>query len=149
MIFNTIRHVSLYIISYLGLIPKNKLHILIYLADKYHLQQYGRTITNDVYFKTPVGPKGLHAKKINLNNFKITDDYGFLPDSDKKVLDYIIKKFGKDTLSDLIYCICELPEYLNSSKKEISKIEMFSKMNEFDIDDSHISISKEVFQGYF
>lgn len=147
-IYNTVKQVSLYIITNLGFIPINKLHILIYFADKYHLQQYGRTITNDTYFKTSIGPKGLYAKK-NLNNLKTIDSFDLLSDSDKNVLDYIIKKFGKYTLEELIYCFCKLPEYLNSSKKEIYKIEMFSKIEEFNIDDSHISISKEIFQGYF
>lgn len=149
MIYKTVKQATLYIISHLGLVPKNKLCILLYLADKYHLQQYGRTITNDLYFKTPIGPQGLYAKKINLNNFRTKDNYEMLSESDKKALDYVIKIFGEYTLNELIYYICELPEYLNSSKKDITKIEMFSKMDKFNIDDSVISISKEIFQGYF
>lgn len=39
-----------------GLLNKMKGIKLVWLADRYHLRQYGRTITGDVYFALPYGP---------------------------------------------------------------------------------------------
>lgn len=45
-----------YILSKLGKMDKLKLLKLVYLADKYHLIYYGRTITNDDYYAMKHGP---------------------------------------------------------------------------------------------
>ena len=48
----------------------DKIHLikLMYLADKYHLMNYGRTITGDEYFAFPKGPGG--SKTMDVLNFK-------------------------------------------------------------------------------
>ncbi len=43
-----------------------KLHVLkaVYLADRWHLRMYGRTVTNDCYFAMPYGPVASETKKM-------------------------------------------------------------------------------------
>lgn len=111
-----------YILRKLGKADKIKLVKLIYLADKYHLIRYGRTITNDDYYAMEHGPVGTTVKDIlSLDSFNISksgykyasglieiiDDNSFranpdarvsfdmLSESDKEALDFVVEKFGK------------------------------------------------------
>ncbi|MEN8265030.1 MAG: Panacea domain-containing protein [Nitrospirota bacterium] len=111
-----------YILKKVKKADKIKLVKLIYLADKYHLIRYGRTITNDDYYAMEHGPVGTTVKevlnfdefnmsrkalkyasslieKIDNNNFKAKanakNDFDMLSDSDKEALDFVIEKFGK------------------------------------------------------
>ena len=43
---------------------KLRLVKLLFLADKYHLIHYGRTVTNDEYWAMPLGPVGTTTKDI-------------------------------------------------------------------------------------
>ncbi|MHA1782015.1 MAG: Panacea domain-containing protein [Promethearchaeota archaeon] len=111
-----------YILKKIGRADKIKLTKLIYLADKYHLMKYGRTITGDKYYAMPQGPVGslvldvLNSENYSLNeeeiayfkdlinrvgefNYEIANKnknkFEYLSETDIEALDYICRKFGK------------------------------------------------------
>jgi uncharacterized phage-associated protein len=118
---STIIETIYYILKKINKADKIKLVKLIYLADKYHLIHYGRTITNDDYYAMEHGPVGTTVKDVlsfddfNIskkalryassliekvdNNFKVKSDtknaFDMLSDTDKEALDFVIQKFGK------------------------------------------------------
>jgi uncharacterized phage-associated protein len=187
MIFGVVTEAIHYILCKIGPSEKLKLIKLLYLADKYHLQQFGRLITGDTYYAMPLGPVGSAAKDIleddldqlfpnwdkdqveslikkgsKKYSFKaacLEYKYEMLSDSDKAALDYIINHFGKKTTNDLINYTHMFPEWKRyedlfenklTSREEIHQDELFSKIDDsFNIDDSHISISKEIYNGVF
>lgn len=126
-----------YILSKVAPADKIKLIKLIYLADKYHLIRYGRTVTNDDYYAMEYGPVGSVVKdilgfdsdllskeeyeyaermleKIDQHTFKAKDyilDYDMLSDSDKEALDFVIEKFGKMTTWELSEYTHKYPEW--------------------------------------
>ena len=53
-----------YILHKIKIADKIKIIKLIYLADKYHLVRYGRTITNDDYYAMEYGPVGSTVKDV-------------------------------------------------------------------------------------
>jgi len=53
-----------YILDKIKQADKLKLVKLLFIADKYHLVQFGRTITNDDYWAMPYGPVGSTAKDV-------------------------------------------------------------------------------------
>ncbi|KJU85736.1 hypothetical protein MBAV_002070, partial [Candidatus Magnetobacterium bavaricum] len=61
---STIIQAVFYILSKIGSTDKLKLIKLIFLADKYHLINYGRTITNDSYLAMEYGPVGSVVKDV-------------------------------------------------------------------------------------
>jgi hypothetical protein len=102
----------------------DKIHLvkLMYLADKHHLMNYGRTITGDEYFAFPHGPGG--SKTMDVLNFKknvlkdlmpfamqllkkgkgfeylpgencAIDQLEMLSESDIEALDFALDNFGK------------------------------------------------------
>ncbi len=118
----TIIEVLYYILKKLKKADKIKLVKLLYLADKYHLIRYGRTITNDDYYAMEHGPVGTTVKdvlsldsfsiskkgykyastlleRVDENHFRAKPDakvaFDMLSESDKEALDFVIEKFGK------------------------------------------------------
>ncbi len=118
---STIVEAIYYILKKIKKADKIKLVKLIYLADKYHLIRYGRTITNDDYYAMQHGPVGTTVKdvlsfdsfslsangikyasrlldKIDDNNFtaKLSARVSFdmLSDTDKEALDFVVEEFG-------------------------------------------------------
>jgi uncharacterized phage-associated protein len=116
----------------------NKLRLikLLFLADKYHLIRYGRTITDDEYWAMPFGPVGEAAKDILTQDPDFLDKMVYkevkaslikignhtyrlgspcntnrLSDTDKEALDFIINNFGKMRERDLINYVHEYPEW--------------------------------------
>lgn len=125
-----------YLLLKLGISDKLKLVKLIYLADKYHLIRFGRTITNDDYYAMRCGPVGstvldvlklgsksnatgieLASKLIeqaDSNSFKIKgSDYKIrtLSESDLEAIDFIAKEFGKWSSQNLINYAHRYPEW--------------------------------------
>lgn len=112
---------------------------LTYLADKYHLLKYGRTITNDIYLAMPKGPVGSTVLNVlNFDNFNLSEDeykyaktllaeknknsfiaqkknseYDMLSESDKEALDFIIDKFSKIDKWKLVAFTHKYPEWKN------------------------------------
>jgi uncharacterized phage-associated protein len=64
IITETIIESLYYILQKIGEADKIKLVKLIYLADKYHLIRYGRTITNDDSYAMEYGPVGTTLKDV-------------------------------------------------------------------------------------
>ena len=77
---------SSYPASHLGGIERAPGYKLLFLADKYHLIRYGRTITNDEYWAMSYGPVGTAAKDV------LSLDKDFL---DKKEYEYAQKNLKK------------------------------------------------------
>lgn len=124
-----------YILQKLGKCRKTKIIKLLFIADKYHLLKYGRTITGDVYFALPFGPVGSNIKdfvNFNLSSkekqselkkyFKqvkdgqlkvssIFDSYKFLSESDIEVLDAVIQHFGSWNVKELNAYTHKHPEW--------------------------------------
>ncbi|MGR3179465.1 MAG: Panacea domain-containing protein [Candidatus Anammoxibacter sp.] len=117
-------------------IEKLKLVKLIYLADKYHLIRYGRTITNDKYYAMKDGPAGTTVKdvlgleqdylsvtgydyalrllKIDGKKLKALDveiDFEMLSETDIEALDFIIDKFSHMSATALRNYTHRYPEW--------------------------------------
>jgi uncharacterized phage-associated protein len=113
-----------------------KLIKLLYLADKYHLLRYGRTVTNDDYYAMEFGPVGTTVKDILTfdkkmlgGDYKVVsklivkkDDeytprpsarshYDHLSETDREALDFVIAKFGKQTGAQLTKYTHLYPEW--------------------------------------
>jgi len=142
-----------YILREIGEANMAKLINLVYLADKYHLIRYGRTITNDDYYATEHGIVGATLKEIlSFNMFNLTDQeneylskliektgqytfkakgnidipFDMLSDSDREALDFIIEHFGNMDLWQLSEYTHQYPEwcqYEDSFKKGLIKKE--------------------------
>lgn len=117
---STVIEALYYILSKIDKADKIKLIKLIYLADKYHLIHYGRTITNDEYYAMEYGPVGSTVKdvlsfdsinlyqeelayaeklleKVDSNTFiaKETDiELEMLSETDIEALNFVIEKFA-------------------------------------------------------
>ena len=125
-----------YLLKGIGFADKVKIIKLVYLADKYHLIHYGRTVTNDEYFAMPLGPVGSTVKDVLSFNhftlspeeykyshklFKETNDeftssdaeivHEMLSDTDTEALDFVIDKFSHMTSSELIDYTHKYPEW--------------------------------------
>lgn len=143
----TIIEAIYYILSKLGTSDKVKLLKLIYLADKYHLIYYGRTITNDDYYAMERGPIGSTVlDALEFDEFSLSDDefryaaslfekadkhslkaiegiridLDMLSETDMEALDYIIEKFGT-------WSQWELSEYTHKYPEWYKYEELFKK----------------------
>ncbi len=119
---STIIEAIYYLLRKLKKADKIKLVKLMYLADKYHLIRYGRTITNDDYYAMEHGPVGATVKDVlsfdhfniptktfkylstlinkdDENHFSVNQDvkitFDMLSDTDKEALDFVFEKFGR------------------------------------------------------
>jgi uncharacterized phage-associated protein len=144
-----------YILRKMGNADKIQLVKLIYLADKYHLLLYGRTITGDRYFAVRLGPMGsmvedvLNFNKDVLNENDLecarklilqTDANTYSPSnydgeltmlskSDKKAIDFIIEQFGridKWQLKDFTHKFPEWKRYESLFEKQLTTREDIS-----------------------
>lgn len=118
-----------------------KAYKLLWLADRYHLRNFGRTITGDRYFAMPYGPVPSDAKSIierKTTKFKNPskyrnkyieniDDYTFkaitkpdtefFSDSDQEALDLVLKLYNKYDRRKLSRMSHEYPEWLPFKEK--------------------------------
>ena len=117
-----------------------KAYKLLWLADRYHLRQTGRTITGDSYFAMPYGivpsdakcilentktklrnPKGYRERFITSSGnhrFKVVSapDLSVFSDSDQKALDCVLQVYGSYNamkLSDVSHHFPEWTFYRN------------------------------------
>jgi len=138
IITETIIESLYYILQKIGEADKIKLVKLIYLADKYHLIRYGRTITNDDYYAMEYGPVGTtlkdvlsydlsniseHEKKYfselierkDLYTFQAKKDvnisFDMLSETDKEALDFVIEHFGNMNSWQLSEYTHQYPEW--------------------------------------
>jgi len=115
---------------------KMKAYKLLWLADRYHVRQYGRTITNDIYYALPKGTvpshtKDLLDKKIESDYFsdyiKLRGEYEFVSKSspnmdvfsetDIEVLHLIYSIFGNKNANFLSKYSHEFPEWKRFEEK--------------------------------
>ncbi|MBF0466111.1 MAG: SocA family protein [Nitrospirae bacterium] len=135
----TVIEAVFYLLSKLGPSDKLKLIKLIYLADKFHLIRYGRTVTRDKYLAMEHGPVGSVVKDVLSFNskslsaselrcacalFEETDTYTFkakqsaterdfdmLSESDIESFDFVINQFGRMTQWELRDYTHKYPEW--------------------------------------
>ncbi len=127
-----------YILKKIGTAGKIKLIKLVYLADKYHLLKYGRTITNDDYYAMDFGPVGTTVKDILAfdkdmlsKDFKYAaklltkageheftakpvkgkTEFDHLSETDIEALEFVLAKFGKMTGTQLTNYTHKYPEW--------------------------------------
>jgi len=136
---STIIEAVYYLLNKNGEATKLKVLKLVFLADKYHLIRYGRTVTGDDYYAMEHGPIGSTVKDVlEFNRFTLSDnEYEYasklldkidditlkakpgiqlgelemLSESDIEALDLIIERFGKMTASDLRKYTHRYPEW--------------------------------------
>lgn len=104
---------------------------LLWLADRYHLRKYARTITNDCYYAMPFGPVPSRTKEIldgkvpiaivtnslkNINQYYYGSageiNYDVFSESDIEVLDLILKYYGEQDQFSLSELSHKSPEWL-------------------------------------
>ena len=123
-----------------GVKRSNKLKLvkLLFLADKYHIINYGRTVTGDEYWAMDYGPVGSAAKDIlsmdkdflsleyneisrflkkkGKHDFVIgescsDDDLDLLSETDREAINFVVQTFGKLSSDELIEHTHKYPEW--------------------------------------
>lgn len=152
----TITEALYYLLDKIKKADKIKLVKLMYLADKYHLIRYGRTITNDDYYAMEHGPVGTTVKDVlSLDSFNISSEgvkyasrliekldgdtfcaranaritLDMLSESDIEALDYVVEHFGKMSswkLRDYTHKFPEWYQYEDLFKNKLTKRERIS-----------------------
>lgn len=137
---------------------KLKLIKLIWAADRYHIRNYGRTITRTEYFAMPYGPVNSLADNIvsmntsflSLAQADYVDDYlavrdtydivlkdstlgeEYLSDSDKEALDFAFNTFGKIEKYKLAKIIShKYPEWFKHKDVEVNQTSRLMNFEDF------------------
>jgi uncharacterized phage-associated protein len=132
-----------YLLDKIKTADKLKLIKLLYLADKYHILRYARTVTNDEYWAMDYGPVGSVAKdvlgfdsdflsrefkyaakmlnKINDHTFTLgancsVEELEDLSETDIEALDFVSEKFGGLSTDALIKLTHSYPEWVQYKK---------------------------------
>ena len=132
-------------------ISEMKAYKLLWLSDRYHLRQYGRTITHDVYYALPYGVVPSNAKKMieSIPNKKEYQEFlqkdkkyhyksineanmDVFSDSDIDAMNLILKNFNKKTAQALSKLSHKFPEW---EKYGDSLINRNKKSYKIDIND--------------
>jgi len=139
-----------YILTQIQQTDKLKIVKLLFLADKYHLIRYGRSVTHDEYWAMDYGPVGSAAKDIlgcdreflsgpeaeyASRMIRRVDEHAFeqeaqclpadltwLSETDLEALDFVIKAFGRWSTHQLIDLTHRYPEW--SQYKELFEKKM-------------------------
>lgn len=131
---------------------------ILYFADKFHLQKYGRLITGDSYIAMKNGPVPSGAydiiKVVRGDGFAIFDfdpriafsveystkliplrttNLDYLSDSEIECLDVAIEKYAKLNVWELWEIVREEPAFMHASEnEEISFTSLVSQLNNSD-----------------
>lgn len=161
-----------YILSRVKKSGKIKLIKLVYLADKYHLLRYGRTVTNDDYYAMELGPVGTTVKDVlSLDEEMLGKEYKYisrligkdgvnyivkpvshlqydhLSDTDKEALDFVIDMFGNKTGAQLTTYTHKYPEWAQHAHlftgKDIRRVRIEPEELLSVIDDNCFNVSPE------
>lgn len=154
-------------------LDKIKIIKLLYLADKYHLLLYGRTITNDSYFAMENGPVGSTSLNVlSFNDISLSgDEYKYakkllgerdkhsfyakdcssnldmLSETDKEAIAFVLKYFGNMKTWDLVKFTHNYPEWKKHSElfkeKKIKREPIDSEELLSTIPGDRFNISKE------
>ena len=138
VVLDSVIEAIVYILQRIKQADKIKIIKLIYLADKYHLAKYGRTVTGDDYYAMWLGPVGSAVKdvlslddivlssenidrvksvieKVNDHTFKSKVDGKFsfcaLSETDLEALDHVINIFGAMSSRELVEYTHRYPEW--------------------------------------
>lgn len=113
-----------------GTLNKMKAIKLVWLADRYHLRKYGRTITGDIYFALPHGPVPSTTKDIlSMNSFTLSEDeFSYIDEYIKNIAKYdyasnkepYLKVFSKTDIESLEDIIKHYGKYDHFSLRDIS-----------------------------
>jgi len=147
-----------YVLTKSGKEEKLKIVKLIYLADKYHLLRWGRTITNDDYYAMEHGTVGSLTlnvlcfddlylstdelefalrllKKVGKHELSTKNemaiDYEYLSETDKEAIDFIYKIFGNYDK----YWLRDYTHRLSEWQKHEESLNAGSKREKIDIND--------------
>ncbi len=141
---NNIIQAIYYLLSQLGSTDKMKLIKLLYLADKYHLIHYGRTLTEDTYYAMNYGPVGSLTRdimefndkvlkpgelqqisvlfepkdtnEIQIKESAIAPGRNNLSDSDLEALSFVLDHYGNMEIFELVKLTHEYPEWQKHEK---------------------------------
>ncbi len=102
-----------YILRKIGRADKLKIVKLIYLADKYHLIKYGRTIINDDYYAMYYGPVATTVKDV------LSFDNQLISGKEKKYRERLIKRSGKFEFESNDNIDIDILDTLSETDKEI------------------------------
>ena len=145
-----------------------KVYKLLWLSDRYHLRQYGRTITADEYFALPYGPVPSNAKnlidgiaqnKSDQTMFgtyldvldkqhiaaKQNPDMEVFSETDRDALSLIYNTFGHKSAIELSKFSHTFPEWKHYEKQLLDK----SLKNGYKIDKDLFFINKTEKSGLF
>ena len=131
-----------YILGKIKRADKIQLVKLLFIADKYHLIRYGRTITNDQYWAVKAGPMGSNTRDIlglddeypspeseytsqmiqreGMYGYKLREgnkpEFYSLSETDLEILDVVIGKFGQMDKWVLVEYTHRYPEWAQYQK---------------------------------
>lgn len=147
-----------------NLMNKMKAYKLLCLADRYHIRQYGRSITNDVYCALPYGTvpsntMNLFTGKLSDDDFnlniEIVDNYNYKSKSapnlkvfsktDLEAIDIILEKFNHKTEFELSQFSHIFPEW----KRFENDLNNPSKANSYKIKESDFFLNVDEDSGLF
>jgi len=177
------KHKAITLLQYLaqkngGRLNKMKALKLIWLADRYHLRKYGRTITGDKYVAMEhgtvpssvkdiiEGKRGLKSDEISLvgrleYQSNGSPDLDNLSDSDQEAIDLIIETYFDQDQFNLSQLSHDFPEWLRFKKQlDMSKSSYPMVMDDFFknvvdskglfVDDEEfLNQSKEIFHEFY
>jgi len=160
-----------YIINKLHKLDKIHIVKMMYLADKYHLMNYGRTISGDDFFALPDGPAGSRTmdilgfdpyvlneytkqamdfiktsdgKEYFLNDKYLKTDVEMLSESDIESLDFTINNFGKMDVVNYTHNLAEWKQFehlFNTKKTKREAIKITDLL--LNPNDQYFSISED------
>ena len=103
-----------------------KAYKLLWLADRYHLRQYGRTITGDTFFALPHGVVPSDAKNV------VEHQATHIP-TDEKYRDKYIKRLGKYSFQAITEPDVML--FSDSDQEVLDKIlQVFGALNQYELE---------------
>lgn len=119
-----------YLLKKTGPADKIKLIKLVYLADKYHLLRYGRTVTGDEYFAMEHGPVGSTIKDV------LGFDDLYLTENERSYLEKLIERSDANWFSSKEGAVCEFGMLSDTDKEALNfVIDKFSSMGQWDLRD--------------
>jgi uncharacterized phage-associated protein len=120
-----------YLLKKIGPADKIKIIKLVYLADKYHLLRYGRTVTGDDYYAMEHGPVGSTIKDVlSFNDLCLNED-------ERSYLETLIERGGSvDWFTPKDGAVCHF-EMLSETDKEALDfvIDTFAAIGHWDLRD--------------
>jgi uncharacterized phage-associated protein len=158
MNFKKVVTILAYFTNEIGPVDKLKACKLLYFIDKLHLIEFGRFVTEDIYFKLPYGPvpsqvldilndkknlfedeKKYLQKYLSIGNdqnktikCKSEPDLNELSESETIIINRVIKEYGRYPSGKLIDIIHKEPAWENANEHE--KISLYDMIGELPVE---------------